>query len=79
MEMTTVMGTGHITEQVPLFPSLDRGKRLLLQPKALEESVDAELERLNREKPLILSGGHPKVKPTRYDNVRLADPTLKIT
>ena len=74
MEMTTVMGTGHITEQVPLFPSLDRGKRLLLQPKALEASVDAELERLNREKPLILSGGHPKMKPTRYEMADLSMP-----
>ena len=73
--MTAVMGTGHITEQVPLFPSLDRGKRLLLQPDVLEARVDAELERLNREKPLMLSGGHPKVKPTRYEMAEFADPT----
>ena len=69
MEITEVVGAGHITEQVPLWPSLDRGKRVL-KSKIPEASVDDELERLNREKPMILSASHPK--PIRYGIIRLS-------
>lgn len=67
MEMTEVIGAVHITEHVPLLPALDRGKRVL-KPKTLEDSVDDELERLNREKPMILSASRPEA--IRYEMAR---------